>query len=99
MEIVFNGFRELIGACQVPGPRHEGKEHVRRLTNGGNAYQERNAIMKPKVEKKKVLPYLSNGLRTGIESAFLLIGLTAGAFQRTLMPICSIFVLVGVKAG
>ena len=50
--------------------------------------------MKPKVEKKKVLPYLSNGLRTGIESAFLLTGLMAGAFQSTLMPILFYFYFI-----
>lgn len=36
-------------------------------TSGGNAYQDRNAIMNPKVEKKKVLPWGSKGLRTGID--------------------------------
>lgn len=37
------------------------------LTNGGNAYQDRNAIINPKVEKKNVLPCGSKGLRMGID--------------------------------
>lgn len=35
--------------------------------------------MKPNQEKKNVRPYLSTGLRTGMERAFLLIGLISGA--------------------
>jgi hypothetical protein len=37
--------------------------------------------MKPDQEKKKVRPYLSTGLRMGIERAFLLMGLTSGALH------------------
>jgi hypothetical protein len=48
----------------------------------GYTYHERNAIMKPDQEKKNVRPYLSSGLRTGIERAFLLIGFTFGAAHR-----------------
>ncbi len=38
--------------------------------------------MKPNQEKKNVRPYLSSGLRTGIERALLLIGFTSGALHR-----------------
>lgn len=50
-----------------------------RVKRGGNAYHDRKAIMKPNQEKKNVRPYLSTGLRTGMERAFLLIGLISGA--------------------
>jgi hypothetical protein len=58
-----------------------------RLTNGGNAYQLRNAIMNPIVENHNVRPYGSNGLSIGIERAFLFTGFTAGAVQRWLIGI------------
>jgi hypothetical protein len=45
--------------------------------------------MKPNVEKKNVRPYGSIGLSTGTDRAFLLTGLMAGAFQRTLMLMIS----------
>lgn len=54
----------------------------------------------PHHEKKKTRPYLFTGLRTGIERAFLLIGLMAGAFQRTevLISNClTCFYLVGIS--
>lgn len=40
------------------------------LTNGGNAYHERKATMKPTHEKKNTRPYWSNGFRIGIDLAF-----------------------------
>lgn len=43
--------------------------------------QDQKAIMNPHHEKKNTLPYLSKGLRTGIERAFPLAGLTSGACQ------------------
>jgi hypothetical protein len=49
---------------------------------GAYIYHDRKAIMKPSQEKKKVRPYLSTGLRTGIERAFLLIGLISGALHN-----------------
>lgn len=52
---------------------------------GGKAYHDQKAIMKPNHEKKKTRPYLLKGLRIGIVSAFLLTGLTRGAFQKVVM--------------
>jgi len=43
---------------------------------------DRNATKKPSHEKKNVRPYLLNGLRTGTDLAFLLMGLISGALQR-----------------
>lgn len=45
-------------------------------------YHERKAIRKPIQEKKNVRPYLLMGFRTGIERAFLLIGLMSGALHK-----------------
>ena len=57
--------------------------------------------MNPNVEKKKVRPYLSFGLRIGTDSAFRFTGFTAGAFQRTLIPmsVFSFFRKVGMNAS
>lgn len=41
-------------------------------------------MKKPRYEKKKTLPYLSTGLKTGMDFAFLLIGLISGALQSCL---------------
>lgn len=57
--------------------------HRAGLTKGGKAYHDRNAIMKPNVEKKKVRPYLLTGLNTGTERALWFNGLTFGAFHST----------------
>jgi hypothetical protein len=38
----------------------------------GEAYHDQNAMKKPRYEKKKTRPYLSNGLKTGMDVAFLL---------------------------
>lgn len=51
-------------------------------TSGGNAYHERNAIINPNVEKKKVRPYMLIGFKTGIDRALWLAGFIAGADQR-----------------
>jgi len=51
--------------------------------SGGKAYHDQKAMKKPNHEKKNTLPYGSTGLKTGIDRAFLLIGLTRGAFQST----------------
>jgi len=40
-------------------------------------------MKKPHHEKKNTLPYWLTGLSTGIDLAFLLIGLMTGAVQRT----------------
>jgi hypothetical protein len=45
-------------------------------------YHERKAIRKPNQEKKNVRPYLLMGFRTGIERAFLLMGLISGALHN-----------------
>jgi hypothetical protein len=47
------------------------------------AYQDQNAMKKPHHEKKNTLPYWLTGLRTGIDLAFLLMGLIVGAVQST----------------
>jgi len=43
-------------------------------------------MKKPNHEKKKTLPYMLMGLRSGMERAFLLMGFTSGAVQRELIP-------------
>lgn len=50
-------------------------------TKGGNAYQDRNAIMNPKVEKMNMRPCLSTGLRRGMVRALEVMGCRAGAVQ------------------
>jgi len=45
-------------------------------------YHERKAIRKPNQEKKNVRPYLLMGFKTGIERAFLLMGLIFGALHK-----------------
>lgn len=35
-------------------------------------YQDQKAMKKPRYEKKKTLPYLLTGLKTGMDFAFLL---------------------------
>jgi len=47
--------------------------------NVEHSYHDRNATMNPNQVKKKVRPYLSNGLRIGMDLALRLIGLTTGA--------------------
>lgn len=89
MKIFLDGFGELIYVSTA----YQKESRCLRLTNGGKAYHERNAIINPKVEKKNVLPYLSKGLKIGTESAFLFTGLTLGAFQRILTPIVVMLML------
>lgn len=54
-----------------------------RHTRGGNAYHERNATMNPSHENVKTRPYLSKGLKTGIDKAFRLLGLTSGEMKSS----------------
>jgi hypothetical protein len=42
-------------------------------------------MKKPRYEKKKTRPYLLTGLKTGIDLAFMLRGLTSGADQSMFM--------------
>lgn len=58
-------------------------------TNGVHAYHDMNAIMKPNVEKKKVLPYMLNGFSTGTDCALWFTGLTCGARHKTEIPIAT----------
>ena len=51
------------------------------VTRGGKAYQERNAIMNPRAEKKNMRPCLSMGLRRGMVRALKVVGCRAGAVQ------------------
>ena len=53
------------------------------LSSGGKAYQLQNATKKPNQEKKKTRPYLLIGFNKGKERAFLLMGLTSGALNRS----------------
>lgn len=53
-------------------------QRLGRRTRGGNAYHDRNATMNPSHEKVNTRPYLSKGLRTGIDNAFRLLGLISG---------------------
>jgi hypothetical protein len=47
------------------------------------AYQDQNAMKKPNQEKKNTLPYWLMGFSTGMDLAFLLMGLMVGADQST----------------
>lgn len=47
------------------------------------AYHDQNAMKKPHQEKKNTLPYWLMGFSTGIDLAFLLMGLMVGAVQST----------------
>jgi hypothetical protein len=49
------------------------------------SYHDQNAMKKPRYEKKKTRPYLLTGLKTGIDLAFMLCGLTSGADQSMFM--------------
>ena len=49
------------------------------LTSGGKAYQLRKAQKKPSQLKKNTRPYLSKGLKTGIDLALRFKGFTSGA--------------------
>jgi hypothetical protein len=51
----------------------------------GNAYHDQKAIKKPIHEKKKTRPYWLTGLKTGMDLAFLLYGLSSGAAQSLLI--------------
>lgn len=46
--------------------------------------------MNPSHEKKKTRPYWSNGFSTGIDLAFLLLGLTSGGATRSLKKVAAI---------
>jgi hypothetical protein len=50
----------------------------------GRSYHDQNAMKNPRYEKKKTLPYLSTGLKTGMDFAFFEIGLISGALQSCL---------------
>jgi len=69
-----------------------GQCRCREYRAGACTNQAQNEMKNPHQEKKNTRPYLLTGLRTGIERAFLLIGLMAGAFQRTETPIFGKFV-------
>ena len=64
-------------------------------SRGGKAYQDQNASKKPNHEKKNTRPYWLTGFKTGIDRAFLVIGLTSGLLQRSaglktiLLAMCS----------
>jgi len=45
---------------------------VRGVLRGNMAYQDQNAMKKPRYEKKNTRPYLLTGLKMGIDLAFLL---------------------------
>jgi hypothetical protein len=47
------------------------------------SYQLQKAMKKPHHEKKNTLPYWLTGFSSGIDLAFLLMGLMTGAVQRT----------------
>ena len=51
-------------------------------TNGGKAYHDKNATMKPSHEKKNTRPYGFTTLNIGIERALLVTGLTLGLTKR-----------------
>lgn len=55
------------------------------VISGGNAYHDQKAMKNPHHEKKNTLPYWLTGLKTGIDLALRLIGLTSGADQSTEM--------------
>ena len=72
-------------------------EAIMSLRSGGKAYHDKNAIRKPNHEKKNTLPYMLNGLSTGMDSAFMLIGLTFGARHKDVIS-KPIFHSVGERA-
>jgi hypothetical protein len=53
------------------------------ITTEMAAYHDQNAIKKPHQEKKNTLPYWLTGFSTGMDLAFLLMGLMVGAVQST----------------
>ena len=53
------------------------------VMRGDQAYHDRNAVINPTQENVKTLPYTLKGFNAGIDLAFLLIGLTSGALNRT----------------
>jgi hypothetical protein len=57
---------------------------IARLTSGGKAYHDKNATINPNQEKKKTLPYLSNGLNIGTDVALWVLGLISGEDMRSL---------------
>lgn len=67
MQVRFDGFCELDYKLRQKNQIYDIPSILFSLTNGGNAYQDRNAIMNPNVEKKNVRPCGSNGLRMGID--------------------------------
>lgn len=46
-------------------------------------YHDQNAMKNPNHEKKKTLPYLLTGLKTGMDLALWFTGLSSGLRQRT----------------
>lgn len=47
-------------------------------------YHDQKAMKNPRYEKKKTRPYLSTGLKIGMDFAFFVMGFTSGALQSCL---------------